>query len=374
MAEFEIPNFLIGQDADTIHKRMMDKLPSDIDKTEAGFPWDFTRPTALEVAELLEFFLPETLKLMFPQFAYGEWLDLHAEQVGLKRRSARYAIGKVYIEGKPGIKISKGFLFAVPANGDITSIEFETTEDIEIGNDGTAIANVEAVEPGVVGNVAANTIVIMSVPIKEITSVTNPEHISGGTKKEDDESLRERIKEYYQNIDSSFVGCDADYIRWAKAVDGVGTAFVIPEWDPDVPNSVKVVVMDANGEPANEAIVKDVYNYIMSPDNRLERKAPIGAIVTIDSPEILTINISFKIVCENGYSVDLIIEQFKKNLQKYYVEAKEEKEIKYSRIGAILSDTAGVDDYFDLKINSGINNIEINEDEYPVTGEVLYNG
>lgn len=43
MAEdFTLPAFLQDCDVDTIHQRMMDMLPDDIDKTEAGFPWDFT--------------------------------------------------------------------------------------------------------------------------------------------------------------------------------------------------------------------------------------------------------------------------------------------------------------------------------------------
>lgn len=75
---FVPPSWLNDQDAETIHKRMMEALPADIDDTEGGFPWDMTMPTALEKAEMLEFHLVETLKLMQPMWAYGEWLDYHA--------------------------------------------------------------------------------------------------------------------------------------------------------------------------------------------------------------------------------------------------------------------------------------------------------
>ena len=55
MAEdFTLPAFLQDCDVDTIHQRMMDMLPDDIDKTEAGFPWGFTMPRALIGSELLE--------------------------------------------------------------------------------------------------------------------------------------------------------------------------------------------------------------------------------------------------------------------------------------------------------------------------------
>ena len=76
--EFTLPDWLTGCDSDTIQKRMMESLPPDIDKTEGGFPWDFTAPTALEISEILQFHIPETLKLMHPMWAYGKWLDYHA--------------------------------------------------------------------------------------------------------------------------------------------------------------------------------------------------------------------------------------------------------------------------------------------------------
>ena len=67
--DFVIPSWLNDQDAETIHKRMMAALPADIDDTEAGFPWDLTKPSALEKAELLQFHLVET----------------HVPHVGLRR-------------------------------------------------------------------------------------------------------------------------------------------------------------------------------------------------------------------------------------------------------------------------------------------------
>ena len=45
------------------------------------------------------------------------------------------------------------------------------------------------------------------------------------------------------------------------------------------PGTVKVIIIDANGQPANLSIITEVYNNIMQPDNRLQRKAPIGATV-----------------------------------------------------------------------------------------------
>jgi hypothetical protein len=50
---FEPPEWLKNVSARGIQERMMRNLPLDIDKTEGGFAWDLTMPTALEKAELL---------------------------------------------------------------------------------------------------------------------------------------------------------------------------------------------------------------------------------------------------------------------------------------------------------------------------------
>ena len=47
------PPMLQSIDDDEIHARMLEALPSDIDKTEGGFAYDFTRPAALEKASAM---------------------------------------------------------------------------------------------------------------------------------------------------------------------------------------------------------------------------------------------------------------------------------------------------------------------------------
>ena len=366
--EFVPPSFLNGQDAETIHKRMMENLPPDIDDMENGFPWDFTKPTALEKAEMLEFHLVETLKIMFPMWAYDEWLDYHAKGRGITRKPANAASGELLITGIPGTTIPAGFKFAAPATADSPAIEYETTEKFTIGEDGTVRVQVTAVEPGTKGNVPANTVTLMMTPIKGITSVNNEAAITGGTEVESDDELRNRIMEIDAASEASFVGSDGDYKRWAEEVPGVGTALVMPEWAG--PGTVKVVVIDANGQPANQAIITAVYNNIMSPDDRLQRKAPIGATVTVEAPTAKEINYSFTLELKAGENQETVLERFKAQLRTYYVEAKKEGVVRYNKVSSILTNTEGVKDFTGLTMNGGTINIELGEDEYPVTGTI----
>lgn len=364
ISTFVPPAWLEGQDATIIHQRMMQNLPEDIDDTEGGFPWDFTKPTALEKAELLEFEMMEAVKIMHYMFSYGIYLDYHAQAYGLTRRSAVASAGELTITGSPGTIIPAGFLFAVPASGDAPAVVFATQDEATIGIDGQAKVMAIAQEPGTTGNVAAGTIVIMVQPMAGIDTITNEEAFTGGAAEEDDDTFRERIREYLETADVSFVGCDADYKRWAKEVDGVGDVIVIPEWNG--PGTVKVVLLDLSGEPANRAIIEAVYNHIVSPDDRDLRIAPIGATVTVTAPTTKTIDVSCKLTVAPGFDTQTVINEIKEKISDYFKTA--EGEIKRNFVGSIIMSIDGVGDYANLTLNGGTANIPVALDEYPELG------
>lgn len=362
------PAWMEGQDSESIHKRMMDMLPEDIDDTQGGFPWDFTKPTANEKAELIEFELTESIKIMHPMWAYGTWLDLHAGEIGLTRKPAYPASGYVLITGITGTTIPAGFIFAVPATGGAAAIEYAIVADTDIDQSGTTSVLVEAVVAGTGGNVAADAIVIMKTPIKGIVGITNPAPMTGGTEEESDDDLWRRIDNVNAGAGGSFVGNDSDYKRWAEEVAGVGTALVVPEWQG--PGTVKIILLDSNGTAASPTIIADVYEYIVSPSDRSKRNAPIGATVTVDKPVELLINYSFTLQLESGYDQATIVDTFKAAMLIYYAEAKEENTVRFTRMAAVLTGIEGVIDYSELTMNSTTVNIPIDNDEYPVTGTV----
>jgi len=373
--EFIPPPWLEEQDAETIHARMMQNLPEDIDDTEGGFPWDFTKPTALEKAELLEFHMMETTKVMHYMFAYGIYLDWHAHANRLQRKPASRASGTVTVTGSPGTVIPAGFLFAVPAQGDAAAITFSTLEEATINLDGKADITVQATEAGTTGNVAADTVVIMASPtIIGINHITNQSEITGGSAEESDESLRQRIAEKLESEEASFVGCDADYKRWAKEVEGVGDeVIVIAEWAG--PGTVKIIVFDRNGLPANPQIVSDVYNHIVSPNDRDKRLATIGATVTVVAPTEIPIDVACNIVFESGTNHTEVVDRIKERLNAYFDQTREAGAIKRNKIGSVIIGTEGVTDYDTLLVNGGTSgSIPVAKDEYPVLGTLQTEG
>ncbi len=367
--DFIPPEFVQNCEPEEIQRRMMNALPDGIDDMPGGFPWDFTMPTALQISETVQFRLVRTLMLMFPMWAWGEWLDRHAEMCGLVRRAAGYATGKVTVYGVTGTVIKAKSVFATPATDSDSSVLFRTMEDAEIGSEGQADISVTAVSPGKGGNVPARAVSLMLKPVKGIDRITNHEAITGGTDTEDDESLRERIQ-WANTAPISFVGNDSDYIRWAKEVVGVGSAVVIPEWDG--PGTVKLIILDANGKPGNESLLDSVYTYIVSPEDRSRRLAPIGATLTVSAPDILEMQYQATIMLEEEFALEAVCEGFRKNIMKYYEEAKEDGLLTYTQMAAVLSDTAGVADYKDFLVNGEMHNIPLNQALYPDTTEINF--
>lgn len=366
--QFVVPSWLNDQDAETIHKRMMDALPADIDDTEGGFPWDLTKPSALEKAEMLEFHLVQTLKIIFPAWADGAWLDLHAKARGLTRKPPNKATGTLLVTGVSGTTIPAGFRFASPAKGSAAAIEYEAVERFDIAESGMVEVQIRAIEAGIIGNVPAGAVTLMMTPLKGITSITNQAQITGGTAEEEDDALRTRIDELDATAEASFVGSDGDYKRWAEEVPGVGTALPMPEWDG--PGTVNVIVIDANGQPANSTIITAVYNSIVSPEDRLKRKAPVGATVTVAAPTAKVLNYTFLLEIESGETLATVLERFATELRAYYIEAKKASVVRYNKVSSIITETTGVKDFTGLLINGAAANVDLTEDEYPVTGTI----
>lgn len=363
---FTPPDFVENNTANEIHQRMMNNLPDDIDDMPGGFPYDFTMPTALEKSELIQYHLVRTLMLMFPQFAWGEWLEYHAQQIDLVRKSATYATGEVLINGVTDTEIPAQFAVCSATTGTESAIVFYTNEGVVIPESGSVTVSVTAAISGTASNVKANTITMMLKPLNGISELTNPEPMTGGTEAESDEDLRERVMEEYASKGMSYVGNDSDYKRWAKEVDGVGDVVVISE----EPGTVKLIIMDSNGDPANDALLEAVYNYIYSPDEPDKRKSPTGVTLIVSAPEIVYLTLCCTATLESGYTAQEVTEAFEAGLLDYYKATPEEGIIKLKEIEALLINTAGVYDFVNLTINGQAQNIEISKYQYPQTVSV----
>ncbi|MCM1559633.1 MAG: baseplate J/gp47 family protein [Butyrivibrio sp.] len=368
--EFTRPEFIENNTAEEIHERMMNNLPPDIDDMPGGFPYDFTKPAALEKDEFINYHLVRALMIAFPQYAWDEWLDLHGQQVHLERHQPEKAYGKIKVVGTAGTELVAGVIFCTPATETGPAIEYKAAEDAVIGEDGTVLIPVEAVESGTSSNVAANTVVLMARPDKNITEVSNPEPITGGTERESNDDYYDRIAAEYENS-MTYLGNDSDYARWAKQA-GAGDCIVVSV--AEGPGTVKLVLVDGNGQPANEKLVQDVYDYIVSPGDRSKRLLPTACSRLICEPAT-TVRVDFTItglVYDDTTGIEQIKEDFTKAVKAVYSEAKKEGVLRYNDVRPIISDIAGVEDFDTFLMGGDMKNLRLSNEEYPETGTLNF--
>lgn len=372
--ELELPDFLNNSSEEEIHEKMLSNLPEDIDKSEGGFPWDFTRPTAIEIAELKEYVLVEVLKSLSPVTCEESYLlDYHADGRGLVRRESVNATGYVTVTAKAGLVIPLGYGFSTEADDEGNTIDFVTTEEVTVDSLGNAKITIEAAEGGSASNVGVNTIVLHAGDetgelLDEIISVTNEEAVTGGLDEEDDDTLRERIVEYDRSHDISYVGNVADYKRWALSVPGVGAVTVIPAKDDS--GTIKIILMDQNGVPASKQIQDAVYDYIMRPDSESDRLAPPNAVLEITAPETVVVNISAVVYLREAEIGD-VQNDLKAALQSYLLNvSSNDSAVRISAINSIIGSVSGIYDYDSVQINGMSKNVDLESGQMPVLGTV----
>ncbi len=365
MEEFVMPDFLKEQSAEEIMERMVERLPDDIDVSEGNHVYNLLMPTAVEKKRFIGFFLQEAIKLIFPQYCagYDEMVDYHAQTCGLKRKSPFYASVDIKVTGETGTIIPPGTRVSTASVNEIPSVEFETVEEAIIDESGCCQVAATSVEPGEIGNVGAKTILFSDGSLDGIGSVTNLEAAHGGVEEESTESLIQRIVEYERNQGLSFVGCNADYKRWAEEVDGAGTATVIPPADDS--GRVSVILTDSEGNPATESLCQAVYEHIMRPGDPSARLAPINALLSVMAPVMVPLSISAEIELTSTYAVGMVKEAFLMGLKAYLKEVPKDREVRYSKVYAVLSRTEGVEDIGSFAINGGTGNVPIREQEFP---------
>ncbi|HFL2412634.1 TPA: baseplate J/gp47 family protein [Clostridioides difficile] len=370
--ELPIPVFLT-EDEDSVHERMLSNF-QDVSTLEGDFIYDATRPTAEQIAELKQLGLQNNLKIAFPQTSYGTYLEWLGECKGVFKNQPTKATGVITFTGMQGTIITKGTIVTTIATDEKQGIEFELLETKNIGENETVDIKAECRIVGTIGNVAQNTTNVLLSSISGVKSVTNKEDFKGGTDIEDEEHFRERVLVSEQ--EDRLSGASSDYIRWAKEVDGVGYAYVVPEWNGA--GTVKVLILDKNRKAATQELIDKVQEYIyplnISEGENRDGKAPIGALVTVVTPDTLLINVKASFIFSNGFSEETVLNNLKTKIDKYLDKIDLGGTVSYNAIQAIVGSMMltdeGIKDFSNLTINDIKENIKL-QDQVVGIGEIV---
>ncbi|HBF2455861.1 TPA: baseplate J/gp47 family protein [Clostridioides difficile] len=369
--ELPIPVFLT-EDEDSVHERMLSNF-QDVSTLEGDFIYDATRPTAEQIAELKQLGLQNNLKIAFPQTSYGTYLEWLGECKGVFKNQPTKATGVITFTGVQGTIITKGTIVTTIATDEKQSIEFELLETKTIGENETVDIKAENRIVGTIGNVSKGSISVLLGSINGVKSVTNKD-FKGGTDIEDEEHFRERVLVAEQ--EDKLSGASSDYIRWAKEVDGVGYAYVVPEWNGA--GTVKVLILDKNRKAATQELIDKVQEYIyplnISEGENRDGKAPIGALVTVVTPDTLLINVKASFIFSNSFNEETVLNNLKTKIDKYLDKIDLGGTVSYNAIQAIVGSMMltdeGIQDFSNLTINDAKENIKL-QDQVVGIGEIV---
>ena len=124
-----------------------------------------------------------------------------------------------------------------------------------------------------------------------------------------------------------------------------------------------VLVVD-DKKAISSGIVPKVQSYI-------DTVRPIGATVTVQSPQALTINVTANILLDKSRAASEIKQDFEAALDEFLKDMIfENYRVSYAKIGNLLLDIPGVEDFDTLLINGKNGNVTVGSKQIPVKGTV----
>lgn len=195
--------------AEVVAAELRSEFGEDIDLTESSAFHHIVDAWASSVNQIQEEQLQTVYNAAYIDTATGENLENVVSILGISRQEANHATGVIeFSRDSPAVidyTIPKGTVVQT-LGPDV--VQFETTEPVTIADGETiARADIRAIEGGIAGNVAANTITVLPSVPAGVEDITNPlptgdsdytdtdgDPLVTGTNTETDEELRARAK------------------------------------------------------------------------------------------------------------------------------------------------------------------------------------
>ncbi len=321
---------------------MLDKVPDNVDKREGSVIYDAIAPCAFFLAQQ-NFQLDNFVNLVFPDTAVGEYLDRVVASYGVTRKAAVQAVRKMIAS----VPVELGTRWG------IQDLVYVVTEQLE---ENTYKATCET--PGNIGNQYFGAMQPVSNGITGITA-TLSDVLAPGADEETDEALREK---FYTKVQLPATSGNAfHYQLWALEVPGAGAAKVFPL--ADGPGTVMVLVVDSD-KSISESLPDLVAEHI-------ETVRPIGARVTVKSPDALTVNVTANVLLDKSRNLTDVQKDFEAVVDNFLKDTVFTiYRVSHAKLGSLLLDIPGVEDFNALLLNGTAGNITVGERQVPVKGTV----
>lgn len=334
-----------------ILERMLQNVPSDVDKREGSIIHDALAPCAVELAQMyaeLEQFRNEC----FADTASREFLKRRAAERGIIPKPATYAVlsAEFNVDVPAGTRFSlDGLNYAVTAANTVTC-ETAGAEGNRHFGQALPIDFVEGLETA------------------RITAVLIP-----GEDEEDTEAFRAR---YLGSLnEQAFGGNITDYKQKVNALDGVGGVKVYPVWNGG--GTVKLVIIASDwSAPGAELIAKVQSEIDPTQDGQGIGIAPIGHVVTVAGAEPVSVDISALITWEDGWDyaaaragIEAAVDTVMQSLRQGWAD-NSALIVRVSRIEQAILNCPGVVDISGTTLNGSAANLVLGADEIPIRGNI----
>lgn len=342
-----------------IMNEMISHVSDTLDKREGSIIFDALAPAAKKL-EQAYIELDKTLDRAFVDTATGDDLELRTKEQGVERKPALKTVRFLQCLGSGG-RIFTGDRFLI---GDIY---FRSVQDLTLP--GVLKIESELVGGQTVPDLNDAVLSVQGIPgLERAFLVPNNEDFNG-VDAESDDDLRNR---YYATVRrNAGSGNISDYVFWCSEVPGAGRVIVEPLWNGR--GTVRLILLDSDGNPASPGLITDVKEYIDPIDGEGMGRAPIGASVTVVSASPLAVNVTATLELDGSRLVTDILPDFISALSDYFRKLTLSKatELVYNKVGAMLLGVNGLMDYSNLTINGLSTNVAIATSEIPVVGTVI---
>ena len=365
-----------------IQEQMLDQVDEDVDTREGSMVQTAVGPGAWFL-EGLYMTLAQMQDNSYSQTAVGEYLDYITAGRGIVRKAATPAVRRGIFDAE----IPAGSLFQT-INGD-ASVNF-ISGDL-ISHTDTYIYELTCQEAGVIGNSYTGPILPVTA-INNLTQASIGSIITVGADEETDDALRARYNASFEV--PAFGGNISAYRNTILGISGVGAVQVYPAYNGG--GTVLCSIVDSNYEPAQQALVDTVQDYICpaedggsSPSPNGYGYAPIGAEVTIMTATALDVDVEFTITMETGVAfgpsyqtaIEEAIGDYIKTAAGTWGAELVTDRVEYtvivyvSRIIAAILTVEGVANVTNLTVNGGTSDLVLTEtsalQQIPILGTVI---
>ena len=271
----------------------------------------------------------------FPQTAQEEWLNLHAQQRGIKRKEAVSSTGTLRFTRRTPLSydapIPPG---TVCSTGGSQGLRFVTSQEgVLPAGSLEVLVPAQAETGGRSSNTAANTVHVWVTPPPGIEGVGNPLPFTGGEDGETDEQLRARITASWNIIPN---GTNAAFYRdFALGFDGVRSVSVIPRSEGT--GTVTIYAAGAGQAPDSSLLTRI--------EQELQQVREINVNVTLLPCETVEVNLYAEITPQEGYSIEEVRADCLAALREYFLSLSIGQPVLLAAAGDALFHTPGVKNY-----------------------------